>query len=645
MIGSGTTPDRGSVIHMILRWFAEKHRPIFFAGVLAAYFAVLYGFATPHGDGGLKIAVRIAAPLLELGLASLACSVLAPRAVFRQRRLASVFYIAIPLLVVLVYATQIYSLYISGNFITVLALQNSAEARIVRNGSMYLTFALALAWWLLFVAGYLLDRKVAPLRGDVLRPARTNAWRIGLSVMLLFGIIKLFGAQHESGLLEADYRQAPLTALARSYYDAKRPVGAGRESNTAVTSGYPLEKSSIYGAALPFKSKGDIDTPANVIVIFTEGTSARLLGCYGGTYPALTPNIDRLARASMRVTNYYNHTAATYRGLQGQMVSGYPAAGGDDDAGAWEKGDSKEALSSARYRSISMILHDNSYKTYFISPHYDTVGLNTLLRTLSFDKVYSFEDVARDVAPGNRLYFVEGALSDDDIFTALHNLMDKGALGSPGHPFFMGMYNFGTHAFLDVMPNGEKYGDGSNASLNKLHNYDHALGKFLDYFFTSPYAKNTILILTADHATYPEQPFRSAAGSDYQPLFVDRIPLIVYDPTHQLPAVYDAQGRTSIDFAPTLMQLLGVQHADNSFLGTSLFEQSSGSMGFAAIGNEFYATDADRAYPADAIPAKYARQFSDEKKRVQAYYQLEQENRVSPAAAGGASVTGFSGSP
>ncbi len=629
---------------MILKWFAEKHRPIFFAGVLVAYLGVLYGFTTPHDDSSLEVAVRIAAPLLELGLASLACSVVATQAISRRRRIAGVLYVAIPLLVALVYATQIYSLYISGNFITVLAIQNSAEARIVRNGSMYLTFAITLAWWLLFVAGYLLDHKLAPLRRDAL-PARTNAWRIGLSVILLLGIVKLFGAQKENGLLEADYRQAPLTALARSYYNAKRSVVTGRESNTLSVSGYPLEKSSIYSAALPFNGKGNIDTPPNVIVIFTEGTSARLLGCYGGMYPGLTPNIDRLAQASMRVTNYYNHTAATYRGLQGQMVSGYPSAGGGDDSGAWETSGSKETLSSIRYRSISMILHDNSYKTYFISPHYDTVGLNTLLRALSFDKVYSFEDVARNVAPGNRLYFVEGALSDDDIFTALHNLMDKGALGSPGHPFFMGMYNFGTHAFMDIMPNGEKYEDGSNASLNKLHNYDHALGKFLDYFFASPYAKNTILILTADHATYPEQPFRSAAGSDYQPLFVDRIPLIVYDPTHQLPAVYDAQGRTSIDFAPTLMQLLGVQHADNSFLGTSLFEQRGGSMGFAAIGNEFYATDADRAYPADAVPAKYARQFSDEKKRVQGYYQLELENRVSPAAAGGTPIKGFSSSP
>ncbi len=151
----------------------------------------------------------------------------------------------------------------------------------------------------------------------------------------------------------------------------------------------------------------------------------------------------------------------------------------------------------------------------------------------------------------------------------------------------MGLYNFGTHAFLDIMPNGVKYGDGSNPVLNRLHNFDYEVGKFLDYFLASDYAKNTLLILTADHADYPDKSYREISEKNDQPLFVDRIPLIIYDPSHDLPPVYDAHGRTSIDFAPTLLQLLGVKNADNSFLGTSLFERNPGSIGFAAIGDEF----------------------------------------------------------
>lgn len=624
---------------MFFNRFAEKYRSIFFSGLLVAYLTVLFGIATPHHESLLHRLVQLAAPIMELGLAWMACRTMGNSLLSRRNPWISGLYVAIPLLMVLVYTAQTYSLYISSNFISVLAIQNRAESRIIRNGWMYLSFLLALGWWLLFVAGFLLERRAQSTR-DMVAPAMLpKAVSIALWLVFLLGTVTPVLMDKDNGLIEADYRLAPLTALARTTYslarfnavihDAQNHLAGG--ANPGTEPRFPLEKSSIYSAVLPFERKDASGSAPNVIVIFTEGTSTRLLGCYGGTYPGLTPNIDRLAKVSMRVTNYYNHTAATYRGLQGQMVSGYPSAGGGEDSEPWGTEQDRAKLSAIRYRSISMILHDNQYKTYFISPHYDSVGLNTLLRSLDFDKVYSFEDISRDVAPGNKLYFVEGALSDDDIFHALHVLMAKNALGASGHPFFMGMYNFGTHAFLDIMPNGEKYADGSNAALNKLHNYDHALGQFLDYFFASPYAKNTILIVTADHASYPERPFRLAAGDDYRPLFVDRIPLIIYDPVHKLPAQFDAQGRTSIDFAPTLMHLLSIQHGDNSFLGTSLFEPGKSAIGFAAIGNEFFATDSAGAYPENSLPLKYAKEFSEGRSEVQNYYQLERENRVFPS--------------
>jgi lipoteichoic acid synthase len=622
---------------MTFTWLAKRHRTFFFLGTLMAYVATLYIAATPRHDDLQQTLIRLAGPIAELGLAWLICS--ATHDLALQKRWAATFcYVTVSLLVALVYTAQIYSLYLSGNFISVLAMQNTAESRIVRSDTLFLALLLGISWWLLFVTGFLYERKAAPHPSQESTSSSIRIGRVAAIAILLVVTMALFHLQKDNGLLEADYRQAPLVTFAHNYVDSRRTARATQLHDQPFahrTPGrepmFPLEKTSIYDHPLPFASRSDPTDPPNVIVIFTEGTSARLLGCYGGQYPGLTPNIDRLAKVSMRVVNYYNHTAATYRGLQGQMVSGYPSAGGGEDSAPWETETGKEALSSVRHRSMVEILKENQYRTYFISPHYDRVGLNTLLRSLGFDKVFSFEDVSHQVAPGNKLYFVEGALSDGDIFNALHILMDKGAITDVRHPFFMGLYNFGTHAFLDVMPDGKRYGDGSNSALNKLHNYDYALGEFLDYFFASPYAKNTILILTSDHATYPDRPFKAVAGRDYKPLFVDRIPLIIYDPTHHLPAVYDAGGRTSIDFAPTLLQLLGIQHGDNSFLGVSLFEYKVGAIGFAAIGNEFFATDETSAYPQDAIPTQYAGEFLKDRKRVEAYYQLEQENRISPA--------------
>jgi hypothetical protein len=623
---------------MILPWLAKTYRAVFFPGLLAAYLIALHLFATPKHDDIVMACVRVAAPAIELACAWLICDLLLGLARRSNHRLAMGLSWAVPLAVALIYAAQIYSIYLSGNFISVLALQNRAESRIVRNATMYVSIALAAAWWLIFVAGQLGEQKLAA--GNPRTPAASQGTaRWVIAALLCLSAAFLFRRQHDNGLLEVGYAQSPIITFARNVFDSTRRIGDtdGMNSPDALSVAanrerFPLEKTLIYSTPLPYPAKGASSTRPNVIVIFSEGVSARLLDCYGGKYPGLTPNIDRLAGVSMRVVDYYNHTAATYRGLRGQLVSGYPQAGGNEDETPSSDAATIASLSIG-YRSVPMMLKQEHYNTYFISPHYNRVGLNDLLRSLGFDKVYSFEDVSRNVLPGNKLYFVEGALSDDDEFGALRALMAKGALGGNDRPFFMGLYNFGTHAFLDVMPNGAKYGNGANTALNRLHNFDHALGAFLDYFFASPYAKNTILILTTDHATYPDQDYRAAAGDGYRPLFVDRVPLIVYDPTHQLPGVLDAHGRTSIDLAPTLMQLLGIQSEPNSFLGTSLFEPVPGAIGMAAIGSEFFATDTNGVYPEGQIPEPYKAAFLDKKRLVERYYQLEAQNRIFPATA------------
>ena len=67
------------------------------------------------------------------------------------------------------------------------------------------------------------------------------------------------------------------------------------------------------------------------------------------------------------------------------------------------------------------------------------------------------------------------------------------------------------------------------------------------------------------------------------PLTESKVPLLILDPTHELPNVYDAGVRSSIDLAPSLLHLLGFpRKRANSFLGTSLFEVRSGENGLAA---------------------------------------------------------------
>jgi phosphoglycerol transferase MdoB-like AlkP superfamily enzyme len=164
--------------------------------------------------------------------------------------------------------------------------------------------------------------------------------------------------------------------------------------------------------------------------------------------------------------------------------------------------------------------------------------------------------------------------------------------------------------------------------LDKVHNYDAALGEFLRYFYGSPYADNTILVFTSDHATYPESAYRDVAGDDFKAYFVDRIPLLIRDPFHRLPDAFSAEGRTSLDLAPTVLHLAGLQTDANSFLGTSIFEPRNFPTGVAALGPKYFMTTPDEVFLQNEIPPAMQETFNCEMDVVRRFYQAERENRI-----------------
>lgn len=61
----------------------------------------------------------------------------------------------------------------------------------------------------------------------------------------------------------------------------------------------------------------------NVIVIFTEGMSFNVIDSVNNLGLGVTPKLDEIMKKSFFFINYYNHTAATFRGLRGQLTSAY----------------------------------------------------------------------------------------------------------------------------------------------------------------------------------------------------------------------------------------------------------------------------------------------------------------------------------
>ena len=266
----------------------------------------------------------------------------------------------------------------------------------------------------------------------------------------------------------------------------------------------------------------------NVILIFTEGLSQGVIEDSRN----LTPTIAAYEDNSLNFDNYYNHTAATYRGLIGQLYSGYQL----------DNYDSNTLI------SLQEILKEWGYDTTFINVEPNNYKFTKYLNSFQFDHLLMPE--------------TDNMLSDKEAYALLWDTVQ--GKEQENKPFFTAMYTVGTHVSFDSPD--EIFGDGSDAELNKFHNLDAQFNTFMDKFNESTLAENTVVIFTTDHATFVDDAFRTAFP-DYQRSdgFLDRIPLFIY--YKGIPSEHiDVRGRNSLCLAPTILDYLDIS-APNYFLG------------------------------------------------------------------------------
>ncbi|MCR4587345.1 MAG: LTA synthase family protein [Lachnospiraceae bacterium] len=325
----------------------------------------------------------------------------------------------------------------------------------------------------------------------------------------------------------------------------------------------------------------------NVILIFTEGLSQSIVE----DPRQVMPNVAALEAKSLYFNNYFNHTFATYRGLIGQLYSGYQ--------------DINESSNSLI--SLQSILKEQGYRTSFINPEPDNPEFTEYLNHLGFDEVVGSVE---QIANGQTNYF-----SDKESYEMLfeHCLEQQAA----GEPFFTAIYTFGTHASLDSMD--EKFGDGKDTELNKFYDVDHQLGVFLEKYENSDLAKDTIIVYTADHATYADLYFMQAFP-DYVRAdeIVDEMPLMIYYPGIKAEQV-NVYGRNSLDLAPTLLDYLDIS-APNYFLGTSLYDPEPNAFDTLANQENHYVTTKYGIIEHD-IPEQEMAWFSDQ---LKIYYKAKE---------------------
>lgn len=356
---------------------------------------------------------------------------------------------------------------------------------------------------------------------------------------------------------------------------------------------YPLMKDQVYEQRPMVRPA---DRPPNVLIIFLEGVSTRHVAAYDGTFPGLMPAITEFAsdKSSLLVHDYYSHTAATFRGLIGQLCSIYPAP---IRHSAWT------GEYQGNFFCLGDLFSEAGYRTAFLDPHFvDSDYLHAMLKRLNFGEVLTADEIipryldgavsADDIIELNvPLVPNTKALNDSSLFAALGRAVSN--WGDAPNPQLLALYAFGTHAWLDTPEGGTKYADGMNNGLNTVHEQDRAFGIFWRNFRASPAYENTVVILTSDHAKYHEPTYVNAlvqyGVTDYPGFFSDKIPFIIHDPRGVPQASLAAEQATSIDFAPTVADYLQLPNISNPFMGTSLFERET-DIGLANLNGRLYLT-------------------------------------------------------
>lgn len=280
----------------------------------------------------------------------------------------------------------------------------------------------------------------------------------------------------------------------------------------------------------------------NIILIFTEGLSRNII-----TDPRdLMPNAAEYQEKSLSFSGYYNHTFATFRGLIGQLYSGYQLDNYDSNA----------------LVSLQGILSDQGYHTALINTEPNNTDFTPYLERLGFQEIIG--------DPSSECRGMANSISDRDAYTLLYDSAVE--FSKTDSPFFLAIYTFGTHASLDSVD--KKFGDGTDSELNKFFNADAQFGYFMEKFERSILSENTIVIFTADHATYQDDSF-NRAFPDYTRTTTscDEIPLFFYY-RGITPEQVEVNGRNTLDLAPTILDYLDLS-VPNHFLGSSLFADSA----------------------------------------------------------------------
>lgn len=290
---------------------------------------------------------------------------------------------------------------------------------------------------------------------------------------------------------------------------------------------------------------GDNPNKLNVVLVINESFGSTYVDNLDNTRgEIITPNLTRLSADGLWFTNIYSTGVRTVRGLEALLTSFSPIPG----------------ISTARrpgsdgMNSVAFLLKDKGYQTAFLyggRAVFDNMG--HYWENIGFDTVWQQSDIT-DIGFDT----IWGAADEYIYDEALRRIE---TMNGGKEPFFLSLLSISNHRPY-TYPEGRIDKDPADKRKENAATYaDWSFGRFIEMARKRPWFDNTVFIFVADHGP-------RLSGQAQVPVARYRIPLLYYAPKHIKSQKIETLG-SSLDFAPTLMGLLGISY-DSPFFGLDL---------------------------------------------------------------------------